>query len=143
MVAAHAMEETQTSRRVRVNGIELHVVEHGSGPPVVFLHGFPEFWYSWHHQIPAIADAGFHAIAPDLRGYNESDKPPGVRNYRSTKLVADIAELIEQFQNGPAVIVGHDWGGVIAWLLVMRRPELVRGLVVMNAPHPATFLQEL
>jgi epoxide hydrolase 4 len=107
------------------------------------LHGFPEFWYSWRHQLPALAAAGYRAIAPDLRGYNESDKPPGVASYRSDKPVGDVAGLIESLGAGPAVVVGHDWGGVVAWLLVMRRPDLVRGLVVLNAPHPATFLREL
>jgi pimeloyl-ACP methyl ester carboxylesterase len=143
MVAAITTPDLGTHRRVAVNGVRLHVVETGSGPPVVLLHGFPEFCYSWRHQLPALAAAGYRAIAPDLRGYNESDKPPGVENYRSSKLVADVAGLIEQLDRGPAVVVGHDWGGVLAWLLVMRRPELVRALVVMNAPHPATFLQEL
>jgi pimeloyl-ACP methyl ester carboxylesterase len=143
MVAAVATPEVGTHHRVVVNGVGLHVAETGSGPPVVFLHGFPEFWYSWRHQIPAVAEAGYRAVAPDLRGYNESDKPPGVENYRASKLVGDVAGLIEHLGAGPAVVVGHDWGGVIAWLLTMRRPDLVRGLVVMNAPHPATFLREL
>jgi pimeloyl-ACP methyl ester carboxylesterase len=135
--------EIGTHRWMTVNGIRLHVVEAGSGPPVVLLHGFPEFWYSWRHQLPALADAGYRAVAPDLRGYNLSDKPPGVRSYRPGELVADVAALIEQLGAGPAVVVGHDWGGVIAWLLFMRRPDLVRGIVVMNAPHPATFMREL
>ena len=143
MVAALAQPEVGTHRRVVVNGVGLHVVEAGEGPPVVMLHGFPEFWYSWRHQIPALAAAGYRAVAPDLRGYNESDKPPGVASYRSDKLVGDVAGLIEHLGSRPAVVVGHDWGGVIAWLLVMRWPDLVRGLVVLNAPHPATFLREL
>jgi pimeloyl-ACP methyl ester carboxylesterase len=143
MVAAAATPEIGTQRRMTVNGVRLHVVEAGSGPPVVLLHGFPEFWYSWRHQLRALAAAGYRAVAPDLRGYNLSDKPPGVRSYRPGELVADVAGLIEQLGAGPAVVVGHDWGGVIAWLLVMRRPELVRGVVAMNAPHPATFMQEL
>ncbi|HVK11644.1 MAG TPA: alpha/beta fold hydrolase [Gemmataceae bacterium] len=134
---------TETHRRVVVDGVGLHVVERGAGPPVVFLHGFPEFWYSWRHQLPAVAAAGYRAVAPDLRGYNESDRPPGVRNYRPARLVADAAGLIEALGAGPAVVVGHDWGGIIAWLLVMRRPDLVRGVVVLNAPHPGTFPLEL
>lgn len=132
-----------THRRVVVGRVGLHVVEAGAGPPVVFLHGFPEFWYSWRYQLPAVAAAGYRAVAPDLRGYNESDKPPGVRHYRADRLIADVAGLIEHLGGGPAVVVGHDWGGIIAWLLAMRRPDLVRGLVVMNAPHPATFPAEL
>ncbi len=143
MVAAVADPGTGTHRRAAVNGIRIHLVEAGIGPPVLLLHGFPEFWYSWRHQLPALAAAGYRAVAQDLRGYNESDKPPGVENYRSSKLVTDVGGLIEQLRAGPAVVVGHDWGGVLAWLLVMRRPDLVRALVVMNAPHPATFLNEL
>jgi pimeloyl-ACP methyl ester carboxylesterase len=143
MVVTAIVPEIGTHRRVVVNGVGLHVVAAGSGPPVVLLHGFPEFWYSWRLQLPALAAAGYRAVAPDLRGYNESDKPPGVENYRSSKLVGDVAGLIEYLGAGPAVVVGHDWGGVIAWLLVMQRPDLVRALVVMNAPHPATFLREL
>jgi epoxide hydrolase 4 len=143
MVAAITSAEVGLHRRVVVNGVGLHFVESGHGPPVVLLHGFPEFWYSWRHQIPALADAGYRAVAPDLRGYNESDKPPGVKNYHPELLVADVAGLIEHLDAGPAVVVGHDWGGIIAWLLVMRRPDLVRGVVAMNAPHPATFLHEV
>src|SRR5215207_1913622 len=130
-------------RWVDIGGLRLHCVQAGTGPLVLMLHGFPEFWYSWRHQLPALAAAGYRGVAPDLRGYNESDKPPGVASYRSDKLVGDAAGLIESLRAGPAVVVGHDWGGVIAWLLVMRRPDLVRGLVVLNAPHPATFLREL
>src|SRR5437660_5001074 len=100
----------------------LHYVEAGSGPPVVLLHGFPEFWYAWHHQIPALAAAGFHAVAPDLRGYNETEKPPGVENYRIDVLLTDIVQLIEHLGAPRAVVVGHDWGGALAWHLAIRYP---------------------
>ena len=143
MVAAISLPEVGTHRHVHVNGVRLHLVEAGQGTPVVLLHGFPEFWYSWRHQLPALAAAGYRAVAPDLRGYNESDKPPGVESYRPTVLVRDVAELIRSLGAGPAVVVGHDWGGIIAWLLVMSRPELVQKLVVLNAPHPATFAGEI
>jgi pimeloyl-ACP methyl ester carboxylesterase len=143
MTATVANPGAVSHRRADVNGVRLHIVEAGSGPPVLLLHGFPEFWYSWRHQLPALAVAGYRAVAPDLRGYNESDKPPGVASYRSARLVEDVAALIEELGAGPAAVVGHDWGGVVAWLLAMRRPELVRGLVVLNAPHPATFPAEL
>lgn len=135
--------EIGTHRRVDVGEVGLHLVEAGAGPLVVFLHGFPEFWYSWRHQLPAVAAAGFRAVAPDLRGYNESDRPRRVADYRTARLVADVAGLIERLGGGPAVVVGHDWGGIVAWLVAMRRPDLVRGLVVMNAPHPGTFPREL
>jgi pimeloyl-ACP methyl ester carboxylesterase len=143
MVATNASPEIGTRRFVYVNGVRLHYVEAGDGPPVVLLHGFPEFWYSWRHQLPALAAAGFRAIAPDLRGYNQSDKPPGVESYRPGLLVADVVSLIEKLGSGPVVVVGHDWGGIVAWLVTMKRPDLVQKLVVLNAPHPATFEVEV
>src|SRR5947209_17934125 len=94
MIATATAPETWAHRRVLVNGVHLHYVEAGTGQLVVLLHGFPEFWYSWRHQIPALADAGFHVVAPDLRGYNESDKPGGVQNYRVDLLTRDVAGLI-------------------------------------------------
>jgi pimeloyl-ACP methyl ester carboxylesterase len=140
-------------RYSRVNGVRLHYVEaeptrqatltvKGSGI-VCALHGFPEFWYSWRHQLPALAGAGLHALAPDLRGYNDSDKPRGVESYRLAALVEDVAGLIQIAGGRRACVVGHDWGGVIAWALAMRRPEVVERLAVLNAPHPAAFLREL
>jgi epoxide hydrolase 4 len=132
-----------THRRLKVGDIALHLVEAGSGPPVLLLHGFPEFWYSWRHQIPALAKAGFHAIAPDLRGYNESDRPTGVRAYRVQVLVEDIAQLIQTLGYDRAFIVGHDWGGIIAWRLAALQPDRMRKLVILNAPHPARFRREL
>lgn len=132
-----------THRYLAVNGIRLHMVEAGAGPLVVLLHGFPEFWYSWRRQLPALAEAGFHAVALDLRGYNESGKPPNVRAYRIRHLVEDVAALIAVLGERRAHIVGHDWGGAIAWKLAMLRPDLVERLVILNAPHPAAFTREL
>lgn len=132
-----------THREAIVNGVRLHFVETGQGEPVVLLHGFPEFWYSWRHQFPVLAEAGFRAIAPDLRGYNQSSRPAGVASYRTTTLVADVAALIEQVTGGNALVVGHDWGGVLAWRLAALHPERVRKLAILNAPHPAAFRQEL
>ena len=125
-----------------VNGIDLHYVEDGRGPLVVLLHGFPEFWFSWRKQIPALAAAGFRVVAPDLRGYNESEKPKSIDDYRITAAATDIAALIESLDE-PCVLVGHDWGGVVAWLVAIQRPELLRKLVVLNVPHPAALLREL
>ncbi len=130
-------------RTSHINGLRFHYVEAGSGPLVILLHGFPEFWYSWHHQIPALAAAGFHALAPDLRGYNESDKPKGIHHYRIDVLLNDIVGFIKHAGERKAVVVGHDWGGALAWFLAIRRPEVVDKLVVMNAPHPAVFRREL
>jgi pimeloyl-ACP methyl ester carboxylesterase len=130
-------------RRVAINCLWFHYVEAGRGPPLILLHGFPEFWYSWRHQILPLAAAGFHVIAPDLRGYNESDKPRGVCSYRVELLVEDVVGLLRHAGGERAVVVGHDWGGAIAWAVAMRRPEVVQKLVVLNAPHPAAFLREL
>jgi epoxide hydrolase 4 len=126
-----------------VNGIRLHYVEAGEGPLVVLLHGFPEFWYSWRHQIPALAGAGFRVIAPDMRGYNLSDKPKGTDAYRVELLVDDVAGLIRHFGEERATVVGHDWGGLVAWYAAILRPEAVERLVVINAPHPAAYRREL
>ena len=126
-----------------VNGVKLHYVEAGEGPLVVLLHGFPEFWYSWRHQIPALAAAGFRVLAPDMRGYNLSEKPKGVRHYRTELLIEDVAALVRLAGEERAVIVGHDWGGGIAWGVPMRYPDLVSKLIVLNAPHPLAFQREL
>lgn len=125
------------------NGIRIRYVESGAGTPVLFLHGFPDFSYSWRHQFPALSRMGFRCIAPDLRGYNETDKPPRVVDYRLPELVADIAAFIRNTVAGPISVVGHDWGGIIAWRLAMHHDDLVKKLVIINAPHPATFNREL
>ncbi len=127
---------------VETNGVRLHCAVDGDGPLVVLLHGFPECWYSWRHQIAALAPR-FRVVAPDLRGYNESDKPRGVAPYALGELVADVQGLIEAFGERQAVIVGHDWGGAIAWTFATEHPEATRRLVVMNCPHPAIFVQHL
>lgn len=128
---------------VTVNGVRLRYLESGGGTPVVFLHGFPDFSFSWRHQFPVLGAAGFRCIAPDLRGYNESDKPRGVSSYGVDVLVRDVVGLIEKVADGAAHVVGHDWGGIIAWYLAMGHPERVRKLVILNAPHPTRFMQEI
>src|SRR5215831_12528627 len=114
-------------RLVETNGIRLHCAVDGEGPLVVFLHGFPECWYSWRHQLAALAPH-FRVVAPDLRGYNESDKPAGVHAYDLKELVRDVVGLIEAFGEREAVVVAHDWGGGIAWRLAMDEPAHVRRL---------------
>jgi pimeloyl-ACP methyl ester carboxylesterase len=131
------------SRYVTANGLRFHLLEAGSGPLVLLLHGFPEFSYSWRRQLPALAAAGLHAVAPDLRGYNETDRPRGVEAYRIQHLVDDVVALIAALGEKRATIVGHDWGGAIAWRLAMLRPDVVERLVILNAPHPNAFLREL
>jgi len=143
MEAPAVAPERWAHRDAVVNGVRLHYVEAGAGPLVVLLHGFPEFWYSWRHQIPALAAAGFRVLAPDQRGYNESDKPAGVDAYRVEALTADVAGLIRHVGEARAAVVGHDWGGVLAWYLPVQYPELVDRLVVLNAPHPLAYLREL
>ncbi|MCU1347335.1 MAG: putative hydrolase or acyltransferase (alpha/beta hydrolase superfamily), partial [Acidobacteria bacterium] len=132
-----------THHHAHVGEISLHYVEAGEGPLVVLLHGFPEFWYSWRHQIPALVRAGFRVIACDLRGYNDSSKPRSVDAYRVAAIVQDVAGLLVQSRDTPCALVGHDWGGVVAWFLPMLHPELVDRLVVINAPHPVPFAREL
>ncbi len=123
-------------------GVRLHYAELrpegeiAAAPLVILLHGFPEFWWSWRLQMPALAAAGYWAIAPDLRGYNLSDAPESVEAYRTELLCEDVERLIRHFGRERAVIIGHDWGGAVAWQFAMTHPELVEQLVVMNAPHP-------
>jgi pimeloyl-ACP methyl ester carboxylesterase len=131
-----------THRRFTTSGAELHLVEAGQGPLVVLLHGFPESWFSWRHQLEPLAAAGYHVVAPDLRGYNESSKPAEVDDYRIERVVEDIVELIEKTEK-PCRLVAHDWGGVVAWFLAMTRPELVSKLVILNSPHPVPYAREL
>ena len=121
-------------RDVRAGGYRFHCAEMGSGPLVVLLHGFPEFWWCWRHQLPGLSDAGVRAVAPDLRGYGASDKPP--RGYDLPTLAADVAGLVQALGERDAVLVGHGWGGLIAWTTAVLHPHVVRRLVVISAPHP-------
>jgi pimeloyl-ACP methyl ester carboxylesterase len=136
-------EVNVTDRTYEVGDVTIHYVEAGRGPLVVLLHGFPEFWYSWRNQIPALAAAGFHVIAVDLRGYNDSSKPRAVDAYRLPELAKDIAGLITQTGQSPCVLAGHDWGGAVAWLTAMLYPELVSRLIILNSPHPVAYLREM
>lgn len=125
---------------VEANGIRFHYVEAGAGPLVLLLHGFPEFWFSWRHQIPALAER-FRVVAVDLRGYNETDRPASGFDTRS--LVADVAALVPALGERSCLLVGHDWGGAIAWYAASRHPELVDRLVILNAPHPTEMARHL
>jgi pimeloyl-ACP methyl ester carboxylesterase len=121
----------------------LHYVEAGDGPLIVLLHGFPEFWYGWRRQIRPLAAAGFRVVAPDTRGYNRSSRPDGVAAYDVGKLADDIHELIHERGAASAHVVGHDWGGSIAWALAMNHPEVVDRLAILNAAHPRRLSQGL
>ncbi|MEA2491524.1 MAG: epoxide hydrolase 4, partial [Acidobacteriota bacterium] len=123
--------------------VELSFTTEGDGALVVLLHGFPEFRYSWRKQIPPLAAAGFQVVAPDLRGYNLSPKPRKVSDYALLEIVGDVAALIERLGGAPCIVVGHDWGGLVAWFLAMTRPDLVRRLVILNIPHPIPYSREL
>ena len=126
---------------IKTNGIQLHVVQAGpkSGIPVVLLHGFPEFWYGWRKQIPALVEAGCRVIVPDQRGYNLSDTPKGVKKYDVTTLVEDIIGLIDALEYEKVNLVGHDWGAVVAWALALLHPERLHKVSIMNVPHPAVM----
>jgi pimeloyl-ACP methyl ester carboxylesterase len=147
-----ARSEPWQHRFVEANGLRFHVVTQGPAAPgasrglVVLLHGFPEFWYSWRRQIPALAATGFDVAAPDLRGYNDSERPEGIEAYRITTVVEDVAGIVrglgQELGHERACIVGHDWGGATAYAFAMIHPELTDRLCVLNAPHPALFARE-
>jgi pimeloyl-ACP methyl ester carboxylesterase len=121
-------------RQVSVNGITMHIAEQGEGPLVVLLHGFPESWYSWRHQFQPLADAGYRVVAPDQRGYGGTDRPAGVDQYTILHLVGDVVGLIHALGEKNAVVVGHDWGAIVAWNTALLRPDLVRGVVGVSVP---------
>ena len=122
-------------RFVNTNGIRMAVFEQGEGPAVIMVHGFPELAYSWRHQLPALANAGFRAIAPDMRGYGQTDGPAGVDAYCMSELIGDLSGLLDTFELQTAVFVGHDWGAMILWHMAMLKPERIEKLVILNIPH--------
>jgi epoxide hydrolase 4 len=133
--------ETWQHQYIVTNGIRMHYVTQGEGPLIVLLHGFPEFWYSWRYQIQFLAEHGYTVVAPDLRGYNETEKPR--KGYDIPTLLHDIKGLIKGLGRQKATIVGHDWGGALAWTFAMNYPEMTERLIVMNAPHPAAMMREM
>jgi epoxide hydrolase 4 len=124
------------------NGVKIHYVTLGTGPLVVMIHGFPDYWYTWRHQMEGLADR-FQVVAIDQRGYNLSDKPAGITNYDMRLLVGDVIAVIKHFGKDSAIVVGHDWGGVVAWGLAMNAPQFVSKLVILNLPHPRGLSREL
>ncbi|MBE7382659.1 MAG: alpha/beta hydrolase [Leptolyngbya sp. SIO1E4] len=127
---------------ITTNGIQLHYVTQGTGPLLLLLHGFPEFWYTWRHQIPVFAEH-YTVVALDLRGYNDSDKPADASAYTMTELVRDIKGVIAGLGYERCVLVGHDWGGAIAWNMAYDYPDQVEKLIILNCPHPQRFLDGL
>lgn len=124
------------------SGVKIHYATLGSGPLVIMIHGFPDYWYTWRHQMEGLADK-FQVVAIDQRGYNKSDRPAGVENYDVRFLVGDVVAVIKHFGKDKAIIVGHDWGGIVAWSLAMDAPPLVDKLVILNLPHPRGLRREL
>ncbi len=123
-----------THRTILANGIALHVAEQGRGPPVILCHGFPELWYSWRHQLPALAAAGYRAVVPDGRGYGDSEGPPEAEAYDIMSLTGDLTGLLDALGEDQAVFVGHDWGAIVAWNLAVLAPERVRAVVGLSVP---------
>lgn len=130
-----------TRNKHHVNGVHLDVVEAGpaDGPLVILLHGFPDFWWGWRQQLGPLAAQGFHVVAPDQRGYNQSDKPRGVAAYRIDTLAADVIALAHHYGHARFSLVGHDWGGLVAWWVAMCSPAVIDRLVIINAPHPEVW----
>ncbi|HEY3132751.1 MAG TPA: alpha/beta hydrolase [Acidobacteriota bacterium] len=123
-------------------GVKIHYASIGRGPLVVMIHGFPDYWYTWRDQMDALSDR-FHVVAMDMRGYNLSDKPKGVENYDMRLLVGDVAAVIRQLGEKRAIVVGHDWGGAVAWQFAMHLPEMTEKLIILNLPHPRGLMREL
>lgn len=138
MPTLNELEETF----IETNRIKLHTVIIGSGPPLILLHGFPEFWYCWTKVIPHLKD-DFKLIIPDMRGYNLSDKPKGLENYKVEILTEDIKGISENLGLGKFYLVGHDWGGAVAWIFAEKYPELLNKLIILNSPHHKIFAQKL
>jgi len=142
MACALAKTPMLKDHYAEVNGVRLHYVTAGRGPLIIFLHGFPEFWYEWKNQL---ADFGKDhlAVAPDMRGYNLSAKPSEVEQYQMKYLVEDIRALADHLKHKKFILVGHDWGGAVAWSFAIAHPEYVEKLVIVNAPHPGVFMRLL
>ncbi|GKU27412.1 alpha/beta fold hydrolase [Clostridium folliculivorans] len=121
-------------RIIETNGIKMHIAEQGEGPLVVLLHGFPETWYSWRYQIPVLAEQGFHVVAPDLRGFGDTEQPKDIDQYTILHLVGDIVGLLDALNEETAVIVGNDWGATVAWNAALLRPDRFRGIVALTVP---------
>ena len=130
-----------TFRFIQSNGIQLRIAEAGTGPLVLMAHGWPESWYSWRHQITMLADAGYHAVAPDMRGYGESDKPAAVDDYDITHVAGDLVGILDALGEETAILVGHDWGAIVAWSTVLLHPTRFTALIAMSVPYGGRVAQ--
>ncbi len=135
-------EDRVTHGTVENDGVKIHYVTIGSGPLMIMIHGFPDYWYTWRLQMEALAE-DYQCVAGDTRGYNLSDKPRGAENYAMSLLVGDIASVIKHFEQKKAIICGHDWGGAISWALAITRPELLERLIILNVAHPLALAREI
>jgi epoxide hydrolase 4 len=144
VVSAHASDFDSRVKEgfVDSNGVKIHYATVGSGPLIVMIHGFPEYWYTWRHEMEGLADQ-YQCVAIDQRGYNLSDKPAGDENYQIKFLVGDVIAVIKHFGKDKAIIVGHDWGGAVAWGLALNAPQYVDRLIILNLPHPRGIRREL
>jgi pimeloyl-ACP methyl ester carboxylesterase len=133
----HAQQPAQepTLRTIKSNGINMRVAEMGKGPLVILVHGWPESWYSWRHQIKALADAGYHAVAPDMRGYGKTDKPEAVEAYDIHQLTADLVGIVDAMGEKDAMLVGHDWGAIVGWHAMLLHPTRFTAYVAMSVPY--------
>ena len=142
VLAAADIESRVTHGYADSNGVKIHYASLGQGPLIVMIHGFPDYWYTWRDQMAALSDK-FQCVAIDQRGYNLSDKPKGVENYDVRLLVGDVAAVIKSLGHDKAIIVGHDWGGLVAWQVALNLPQMTEKLIILNLPHPRGLSREL
>ena len=147
LLSSIASAESDLEKRVEngyadSGGVKIHYVSLGKGPLVVMIHGFPDFWYTWRDQMEALSK-NYQVVAIDQRGYNLSDKPKGVENYDMRLLVGDVAAVVKHLKRDKAIIVGHDWGGIVAWTFAMTMPDMTDKLIILNLPHPRGLTREL
>jgi pimeloyl-ACP methyl ester carboxylesterase len=137
-IAGHCTDSTMsppTLRTIDTNGVKLRIAEMGEGPLVILVHGWPESWYSWRHQLPALAAAGFHVVAPDMRGYGKSDKPAAIEDYDIKHVTGDLAGIVDAMGEKTAMLVGHDWGAIVTWNAMLLHPQRFTALVAMSVPY--------
>ncbi|HIF32276.1 MAG TPA: alpha/beta hydrolase [Planctomycetes bacterium] len=142
LVGSSQAKELGTHGFVDSDGVKLHYVTAGKGPLIVMIHGFPDYWYTWRNQMPTLAK-NFQVVAYDQRGYNKSDQPEGVDNYKTEVLVADLLAVVDHFKQKKVIVVGHDWGGMVAWSFAMSHADRLDRLVILNLPHPNGLIREL
>jgi pimeloyl-ACP methyl ester carboxylesterase len=133
--ARERVTQEVSHRFIEINGLKMHIAEQGTGPLVLFCHGFPEFWYSWRYQMSALAASGYHVVAPDQRGYGQTDRPDAIESYTILHLVGDMVGLLDALEERQAVVVGHDWGANVAWNAALMRPDRFRAVATLSVPY--------